>query len=209
MTSKICKQVSRNIILGMSLAAAAVFAEETRPVSENAADQDQLVLQRVVVPPPPGPYASRMGMPNHTKRFERMMNSINRGMPPPPFPSRPAPADGIQQNNTTAAPVYPPQTDSSAPSWGQENQGTYRSDEPDSATVTTPAAPAYGYPRWGYAPGYRPGPPRGYGYPPVPPPAYGYHPAPPPGYGSHWNVPQPQAGAAASEAPQTGQPANQ
>ncbi len=197
MTNKVYKVAGKLIILGGPWAFAAAFAEQTQLQSVSAAASEQITLQRVVIPPPPGPYTSRLGIPSHADRFNRMRQSFNRQVPLP-FPAQPMAPSGYQQGGANAAPVYPPQTDASAPSWENENRGAYRPDAYNQAGGVTRAAPAYRYPGRGYPPG----PPRGYGYPPAPA-GYGYYPVPPPGYRSPWNAPQTQGGTTTA-APATG-----
>ena len=196
MAYTLIRQVSKRLLVLVSLTSTATMAEQNQ---QQTAGVDEVIMQHVVVPPPSGPYASRLGMPGHARRAgHRMMGFFNQGMPA--SSGRP-PAEAAPQEAIPATPVYPPQTGAGAPSRGSTNAGTYRPDEP--GRTATPPVPGYGYPGRGYAPGYRQGPPRGYGYPPAPPPAYGYYPAPP-GYATPWHAPQSQSGTS-TPAPATGQ----
>jgi hypothetical protein len=139
------------IFVGLSLVSTVIFAESTQLDVISDPGSAVIKMQRVVVPPPSGPYASRLGMPAHERRIKhRMMAPANR-------PS--------SVNNQAAENI-------TAPANGHANYGTYRPEVPRRSEMTAQPTPVYGNRNRGYAPAYYPRPPRGYGYPPVPPPGY-------------------------------------
>ena len=155
------KQIA--IVAGLSLISTLVVAEAPQLDVVSDSGSAPVVIQRVVVPPPSGPYASRLGMPVHEKRFShRMMGPANRAL----------------------SVIQPLAEKMTAPKMSIPDYGTYRPEVSRRSTEpTTQTAPR------GYAPAYYPGPPRGYGYPPARPPGYGYRPAPPPSYAVPWGGP--------------------
>ncbi len=158
MTNKLVMLVGKQItfVAGLSLISTLVIAGAPQLDVVSDPGSASVVIQRVVVPPPSGPYASRLGMPVHEKRFShRMMGPANRAL----------------------SIIQPLAEKMTAPTMSIPDYGTYRPEVSRRPTeLTTQTVPR------GYAPAYYPGPPRGYGYPPTRPPGYGYRPAPPPNY---------------------------
>ena len=131
----------------------------------STAEAAPVVLEGVVVPPPPGPYASRMGLQGPDMR---------RAAWPGRYPASPPSAFRSGRHHPWAA-----QADV-APAAADNAQASAE------AGQTKQTAPYGYYP--GRAGGYPQQPPPGYGYRPAPP-GYGYRPAPP-GYTSSWQPPQ-------------------
>ncbi len=153
------KQIA--IVAGLSLISTLVIAEAPQLDVVSDRGSASVVMQRVVVPPPSGPYASRLGMPDHEKRFNhRMMEPANRAL----------------------SVIRPLAEKMTGPTMSIPDYGTYRPEVSRRPTEPTTQAVS-----GGYAPAYYP--PRGYGYPPARPPGYGYRPAPPPSYAVPWGGP--------------------
>ena len=149
-----------------------VLAEESS-VSAGVAsstEAEPVMLEGVVVPPPPGPYASRLGLQGPDMRRAAWPGRYHAS-PRSAFPSA-APGPHHPWSATMA---------DTAPATTADGQ------QASSQTGQTTQPVPYGY-YPGRAGGYPQQPPPGYGYR-VAPRGYGYRPPPPPAYASSW--PQP------------------
>lgn len=119
MLHKVSKRADRilfsTVFVLMTIVSAILNAEDkTVPEAENAAAQTPpVMLQRVVTPPPPGPYASKMGMRGPGARRDRYRVRRQMHARPRPFPAYPGYPNDLQPESSPGIqagreqPVYP------------------------------------------------------------------------------------------------------